>query len=1243
MKKIRNFFFDSRTLAALALVAIIALVLFADARMLRLVLLAAIVLLLLGTVVWFLRKRRLRRGGSLLDNLFDSLGRSAVAKADPATREEVVALRDRMREAIKEIKSSRLGQTRGSAALYALPWYMIIGNPAAGKSTAIINSGLKFPFSDNRGVVIQGIGGTRNCDWYLTTEGVILDTAGRYSVSQEHRLEWLSFLDLLRKCRPKAPINGIIIAASIAELTGNRPEFAINLAKSLRKRVQELTERLEIHAPVYVIFTKADLIAGFSEFFKGLDATERERVWGATLPYSAESSTDAVEKFDEHFDELAHGLKEMSLSQMALSRGQRVAPGLLTLPLEFAAVKPSLRAFIATLFEDNPYQFQPVFRGFYFTSAVQQGASVTHTSERVAQQFSLQPVPPSEERFPHSDNGFFLQDLFRKVIFGDRGLVRHHINPIRNRTRLAVLVTAALVFGLALGGWTWSYMNNRQYVANVRADLDKAVQLQQDRVDLQSRLEATEVLQDRLQQLIQYREDHPVSMGLGLYQGQALERKLRYEYFAAMRQIMLEPVQVKLELFLGEVAANAGHLHGEQSPADRDSKTAAATASGVYEEADPSRSEDAYNALKAYLMLSTHQHLDSGHLSDQLTRFWRGWLETNRGGMSREQLVRSASRLISFYITQAQEPDWPKIDNSLTLVTSTRKVLREVMRGMPAQERVYADIKARAATRFPSVTVASILGNAHEQILTGSYAISGTFSREAWKGYVKEAIAKAANTELSNSDWVLDSVVQDDLTLTGSPEHIEKELIASYKQEYTAEWLKFLQGISVDEFGDFDRAVNHINLLGDPAESPLRSLMAEVYRQTSWDNTALTNARLGKAQTGFVAWFKRAILRRRPAGVNLDLDVDVPAGQMEIPMGAVGRSFAGVARLMQDRDGQPSLMDTYLHTLGSIRSRFNDIKNQGDPGPGALELMRQTLDGGNSELAEALRLVDEQMVNGISLEQRRALRPLLLRPLMEAYAALIPPTEQEINRVWQAQVYAPFQKNLATKYPFDVDSAIEAAPAEIARLFGPDGAIASFGSDALGPLVVRRGNTLTPRQWADIGINLLPDVVVNYGVWVSPLDQSGVPTASGVQQTTFQIRPKAAYGLTEYSIVIDGQRLRYRNTSPQWSTFVWPVPGGTPGVSVEAVTYDGRNVSLFDAPGPGGLTRLFRAGDPQKLSDNEFLLTWTQDEHRVSVELRLISSPQSDGAGELRPGLRGLQLPRFIAGSEDRPQTEVNP
>ncbi len=157
-------------------------------------------------------------------------------------------------------------------------------------------------------------------------------------MQEEDRGEWLGFLALLKKHRPKAPINGILIAASIAELNEARPDATIRLAKNLRQRVQELTEALEVFAPVYVMFTKADLIAGFVEFFEDQDPQERDKVWGATLPYQTEQGVDALAQFDRHFDALQDGLKELALANMTLHRGKTLSPAVLAFPLVLAAL-----------------------------------------------------------------------------------------------------------------------------------------------------------------------------------------------------------------------------------------------------------------------------------------------------------------------------------------------------------------------------------------------------------------------------------------------------------------------------------------------------------------------------------------------------------------------------------------------------------------------------------------------------------------------------------------------------------------------------------------------------------------------------------------------------------------------------------------------------------------------------------------------------------------------------------------
>jgi type VI secretion system protein ImpL len=1206
------------------------------------------VALVFGAAVWFWRYRKTQRAAGKLG---DMLEQQAVkpTKADPAQRQETEALRTRMLEAIGTIKGSKLGQTSGNAALYELPWYMVIGNPAAGKSTAIASSGLQFPFADSK--IVQGVGGTRNCDWFFTTDGILLDTAGRYSVVDEDRGEWFGFLDLLKKYRKKAPINGIIIAVSVAELTGNRPEFAINLAKNLRQRVQELTERLAVHAPVYVVFTKADLITGFNEFFQDSERGERDKVWGATLPYSRSTSSEQVlDQFDARFDELYEGLKDLSAANMALQWRERMPPGVFTFPLEFSSIKAPLRTFIATLFEENPFQFKPVFRGFYFTSALQEGESVSASSQRVARRFDLQ-LKQADHEEAHQQQGYFLLNLFRKVIFADKDLVAQYASPAKTRVRYAAFFGATALVGLALAGWSWSYMNNRQLAANVEADLQQAIKVQEKSMDLQSRFKALEILQDRIEQLDKYEENRPLSLSMGLYQGTLLDRKLREEYFNGVREVMLKPVGQSLEAFLAEVNNGAGQLQpmvkpvtatgGSNSapPNATQAEAAAAINNGAqqFKDASPANAEDAYNALKTYLMLGDKSRAEAGHLNDQLTRFWRVWLDTNRGSMSREQMIRSAERMISFYLAQVNDTSWPQIDTRLALVDQTRDNLRRVVRGMPARERVYADVKARAATRFPAMTVASIVGDQDKELVLGSYAVPGSFTRQAWQGFVQDAFRDAANRELQSADWVLKTSSKDDLTLEGSPEQIQKSLVELYKNDYAKEWQKFVLGVTVRELGNFDTAAAAMNRLGDPQTSPLNKLINTVYEQTSWDNPSLLDAGLQRAQRGVSGWFKETILRQKPSQLN----VNIPAGgnvqNAALPLGPVGREFAGVARLVVAKDKDASLMRGYMDQLSKLRGRFNQIKNQGDPGPGAKQLMQQTLDGSGSELAEALKYVDEQMLIGMTDAQKQAIRPLLVRPLMQTFAVIVQPTEAEINKVWAAQVVQPFRQSLALKYPFATESRAEATNAEIGTVFGPDGAIAKFFNTTIGPLVVRRGDTLSAKTWANMGINLAQPVVASFPGWVAPLNAGGVANAAassgGEAQTNFDLQALGAISATEFTIEIDGQALRWRGQPQPWVHMVWPNPQGVPGARITAITPEGRSVVLLNETGHFGLKKMVDAAQRKRKDNGVFELSWNNSGVTVTANLKIVGTttpPPAPVAAQSGAGFKRLRLPDAI-------------
>mgnify|MGYP000430351371 CR=1 FL=1 len=196
--------------------------------------------------------------------------------------EEMKILSERFTQALATLKKAQFRGAGSRKALYELPWYIIIGPPGSGKTTALINSSLEFPLAEKFGKeALHGVGGTRNCDWWFTNEAVLIDTAGRYTTQDSHKIidsgAWDGFLDLLKRNRRRRPINGAIVAISLQELLTQTEDERIKHSKAIRSRIDELMEKLEIRFPIYLMFTKTDLVSGFSEFFEDLGKDAREQ------------------------------------------------------------------------------------------------------------------------------------------------------------------------------------------------------------------------------------------------------------------------------------------------------------------------------------------------------------------------------------------------------------------------------------------------------------------------------------------------------------------------------------------------------------------------------------------------------------------------------------------------------------------------------------------------------------------------------------------------------------------------------------------------------------------------------------------------------------------------------------------------------------------------------------------------------------------------------------------------------
>lgn len=325
----------------------------------------------------------------------------------------------------------------GRRYLYSLPWYMIIGNSGAGKTSAVQNAGLRFPVLPELATssIAAQSGGTLQMGWWFTNEAVLVDTAGRYtrhvdgggatarkavaadadadkngpatagvaakeegtkSVEDPVKLNaaaWQGLLEVLRSVRPRAPINGALLVVDASRLMTSDAPVILALAADLRSRLEEMRASLGVRFPVYVVLTKCDALNGFSEYFGSLTAEGRAQVWGFTLPWEGSGSSfwrwrgGLAARAAEAQLRFGHALRTaLQALQLRVSTGVagrlqeefelHRRQRLYDLPHELEGLTPSLLMLLEETFADSRFDATSIgglLRGVYLTSSVQSG------------------------------------------------------------------------------------------------------------------------------------------------------------------------------------------------------------------------------------------------------------------------------------------------------------------------------------------------------------------------------------------------------------------------------------------------------------------------------------------------------------------------------------------------------------------------------------------------------------------------------------------------------------------------------------------------------------------------------------------------------------------------------------------------------------------------------------------------------------------------------------------------------
>ncbi len=777
-------------------------------------LIAVIILLLL----WGLNNLRIqltnkKKNEGLLDDLEQNQELMGDNASSDQASEEYSLLNQRFSDALSTLSKLKFKGKKRSRALYELPWYIIIGPPGSGKTTALVNSSLEFPLADQFGkAALQGVGGTRNCDWWFTNEAVLIDTAGRYTTQDSHKVvdssAWEAFLSLLRKNRRRRPVNGVLVAISVQDLLFQTEQERAQHAKTIRTRIDELMQKLEVRFPLYLVLTKTDLISGFSEYFEDLSKEDREQVWGISLPNAADpSQSPDFDFFGQELNRLIDRLYSRELSRIHRERDIKRRALIQGFPQQLENARGIIDAFVRQTFVKNRYEFQPYLRGVYFTSGTQDGSPIDRMMSAVSANFGFDQQTHLQQV---QGKSFFLGSLFRDVIIPESELVgsnRKFELLIKWSRRAAYLTLFVTVTGL-LVAWVGSLNRHNAYMAEVSTYIGEFDQEQRRIQDWNKDLRAVVPSLNSLANasIVYDQDEHPWLSGFGLYDDN-VDSSANAAYQSQLRVGLLP----RLIRYLEEKVAS-GHKGG-----------------------------DLYHNFRTYLMFNKVDNMDRDLVIEW---FKDDWKESMKGEASTRQALEQ-------HLETLLKLDIPPHELNAKLVKQTRQLLLRV----PVHQRIYSRIRTRAEYRR-KVNLLNLFGESVRESFHQSESVESRlqlpymFTKEGYDS-IDFSTDSPVIADIVNERWVLSDdekkkvdFVKDDL------EEISQKVEELYYAEFITHWSGVLKALEVAEFKSLNQAADVLSKFVDPVYSPLQAILQVTAENTQLSSQLLQNLNDDQSEEG---------------------------------------------------------------------------------------------------------------------------------------------------------------------------------------------------------------------------------------------------------------------------------------------------------------------------------------------------------------------------------------------------------
>ncbi|MEM5435491.1 type VI secretion system membrane subunit TssM [Paraburkholderia diazotrophica] len=1128
------------------------------------------------------------------DFLKKALAFGGEKKASPAAG-RLKDIEARFNSVLARLRSMRTGARgvgrlfQGTRYLYELPWVITLGSAASGKTSALLNAGLAFPVGGTAPRTTSAPPGTKNVDWWLTNDAVLIDTAGYYTrhgastqalpapvetqETDERKVtdrasarasassstapiseadwrqcidedEWQGFLGLLRRHRPRAPINGAVLAISVNVLTAPDPAVRAAEADALRERLADLRSTLGIRFPVYLMITQMDRLPGFADYFGSLTEEHRAQMWGFTLPLTdAGAQGSLATRCDDELRQLttrlASGVNTRLEDEYDIDRRRRLA----VLPEAFAALTAPLAELLAQLVLDSRYddtQFQTTLRGVYFTSALQHGEKVTAEPRTIVQRLatglkrSLGPAVNESD----SHQGYFLHDLFTRVVIPEAHLVRPNLRwEYRFRLlRLLGHALALLLFVWLAIGMRLSFGNNSDYLDAIarktQALAAKVAQLYRD--------PKPEAVPDTLSESRYL----PTWTGLdlsdpdsrfryGLYSAPGVVDASRETYRALEDNLLLPSIVHRLE----DVIA--------QSMANKDAKAA-------------------YDALRVYLMLYDKAKFNATDIKAWVLDDWAKNDSASIFG-GRASMIEHVEQLFSGErVVQS-----PLIRND-ALIQQPRAFLDASNATQRLYDRAKADMQKEAPDEF---TLLRAVGPQAGTVFTRasgaplSRGVPGLFTFDGYRNLFDKRLPEFVQAARDDDAWVMGRSYLGEAqkktaeivsTVTGTDDPLTEAIRRLYLTEYAQQWDAYLGDIRTVAGTSLAFNLQVLRQFAAP-DSPLARLARAAVHETTLTQSMATSdgSLLQKTTDQLSQKADKALGIRAEERIERELVDSHFAALREMVTGNGDTSTANQQANAQagksGLDGVTSLLNDYYTALTVADNAItNNSMPPANDAAAKLKMAANTMPAPFREVLLGLSVQGSHEVNqGIG---------------------------QLLSRQMQAVVSDTCRLTVEGNYPFAPESARDVSIDDFTRVFAQGGVIDDFFTKNLAPFV-----DTSAKPWR---YRTLPGATEP----VQGPDLEPFQHAKQIRDVFFgdqgkqllwkaDVRvPELDPTVTTLAIDIDGQSTQYQHGPVAPFPVNWPGPRGGVHAELTASPRIKLETSTVASDGPWALMRLLRKG-----------------------------------------------------------------